>query len=222
MYIQKKGVVLLITLFFITAISILILKNLDDSNQFIKEVSHDTALTQINITNKNVQDEVIKLVNNYQDNIDELLEISSNGIPFNYGDIQLFIKIEEYYPKDCNLNEIKNPDDISAKCISIGDNISYPYDFMQVVKKYKPKNGFENQKQLEFVIDKYKLSSRDDKIDIVKDNFGFFTIPLDQYSRYLTCSFDININNIKATSEFVFKLGLTKIEEGTFSLVLTN
>ena len=181
----------------------------------------------INITNKNVQYEVIKLVDKYKDNIDELLEIASAGIPFDYGNINLIIKLENYIEKDCNLNDIKNLKDLDNKCESIStDYISYPYDFMQVVKKYKPKNGFENQKQLEFVIDKYKLSSRDDKIDIVKDNFGFLTIAQNQdnesISRYLKCSYDININNIKATSSFIFKLGLRKIEKGSHSLVLTN
>jgi len=227
MYIQKKGVVLLITLFFITAISILILKNLDDSNQFIKEVSHDTALTQINITNKNVQDEVIKLVNKYKDNIDELLEIASAGIPFDYGNINLIIKLENYIEKDCNLNDIKNLKDLDNKCESIStDYISYPYDFIEVLNRYKPKEGLKNQKQIEFVIDKYILSSRDDKIHMAKDNFGFLTIAQNQdnesISRYLKCSYDININNIKATSSFIFKLGLRKIEKGSHSLVLTN
>ncbi len=225
MHMKKKGVVLLITLFFITAISVLILKNLDDSEKFIDEVSQDVSLTQINITNKNVQDEVIKLVNKYHDNIDELLEISSLGIPFDYGDIKLFIKIEDYEFKDCNLNDVSNTEQLYSKCSTFTtENILYSYEFIEQLKKYKPKDGFKNQKQIEFFLDKYKLSTKDEKIDEVRENLEFLKMPDSETTsiRYLKCSFNIDIDNIKAISEFVFKVGQTKIEDNTFNLILTN
>ncbi len=222
MHMKKKGVVLLITLFFITAISVLILKNLDDSEKFIDEVSQDVSLTQINITNKNVQAEVIKLVNSYQDNIDELLEIASAGVPFEYGNIKLFVNIEEMILGDCDINKIKNQEDLYSICSdAITQHISYPYDFVEQLNKIKSANGFKNQKQIEFFLQKYQNITKDEKIMDIKDSFGFMNISSDSGdNRYIKCSFDIDVDNIKAKNSFVFKVGSEDLK--SFDLVLTN
>jgi hypothetical protein len=221
---QKKGVVLLVTLFFIMSISVLILKNLDDSNKFIKETTQDVSLVQIKITNQNVQDEVMKLVNNYKDNIDELLAIASSGIPFDYGNVKLFISIEEYIAEDCNINNIKTDEDLYKYCSEYTtDNISYPYEFINLLKEYKAqKYIFKNKQQVEYFLNKYKQITNDEKIDDIRGNFEVFNVPQDKdgqsTSRLLKCTYSINTNDANANAQFVFKLGEQKIQDDTFVL----
>lgn len=207
---KKKGIVLLITLFFITAISVVILKNLEDSQKFIPEVSFDNSLTQLNITNKNVQDEVIKLLNDYkaeEEVIDGILEATSLGIPFDYGDIRLTISLNEYNIKSCNINNIKSTKSLNEKCENIVENILYQYDFVRILKSYQP---ISNQNQLEYFLDKYIQETRDDKIKFSKDEFETINQKDLNSSRYIECSYDISISDLNVTSNFIFKLGEDK------------
>lgn len=206
---MKKGIVLLITLFFISAISILILKNLDDSEQFIKEVATDTSLTQLNITVKNVQKEVLQLTTRYQENIDELLEISSEGIPFNYGNVDLIIQLEEYILKECNLNDINTTQVLYEKCPNTVEYISYIDDFMNIKKQY-PK--IENRYQLDHIITRYKNKTRDEKVEEIRiDGFEYLSKKDDESSIYLICHVDIDIDSIKAKNRFIFNLDSKKV-----------
>ena len=98
--------ILLITLFFISALSVLILKNLDDSEQFIKATALDNTLIQLKITSRNIEDQVRKLIKKYNNNIDDVVKITQNGIPMNLKGIDMLIKLEYYNDIDCNINDI--------------------------------------------------------------------------------------------------------------------
>ena len=68
---------------------------------------------------------------------------------------------------------------------------------------------------LDFVIEKYKLKTRDAKADQAKELIEPYDIKYNSESedenRYLVTQFDIDVNGIKARSEFIFKLGSKEI-----------
>ncbi len=205
---KKKGIVLLITLFFITAISMVILQNLEDSESFIKEVSLDDTLTQNKITTQNVQKEIIKLINKYKGDdeaINGILEVAVLGIPFNYGNIDLVIYLEEYFTNGCNLNTINLKSPLNGQCEEyITNNILYEYDFLEKLKKYKP---FNTKEQIRYFINQYIQDTRDDKISLVIDDFGYLKKDENETARYIKCNYDISIQDRNSTVEFIFKIG---------------
>jgi len=202
---KHKGVALLITLFFISAISLIILKNLDDSNSFMDEVEFDTALTQLKITNANVQDEVIPLMKKYyvdNDTIDEILKITSDGIPFDYGNITLFLSVDEFHYPSCGLKGINTMKKLAEACEdSIVDKISYPYEFIDIIKKY----DMVNQEQVDWVIDKYLIETKDPNFKKIKNKFGYLSSE-DQNGTFFKCKYNIKVNGLNAECSFIFNV----------------
>jgi hypothetical protein len=92
--IRKKGIVLLITIFFISAISILILQNIKDTEQLLDNSSYNSDLSQVQITIQNIKDEIPKFLTKNKANIDIILEKAS-VIPFKYGNVDLVLNIED-------------------------------------------------------------------------------------------------------------------------------
>lgn len=208
---QKKSIILLITLSFITVISILILKNLSDSNKFIKEVSLDSSLMQMNILDKNIKDEVIKLTYKHKDDIKDgtgeefVLPIT---LPFEFENISTTITLEEFFlsETDCYLKEINTTEILNEKCEEDTVNgILYPYEFMLLLKDLKP----NDKAQLEYFLDKYKQKTGDDKIDSVKDRFSY--IKYDDNITYLQCSYTAEISDINFSASFIYNLDSKKI-----------
>jgi hypothetical protein len=213
---QKRAIVLLITLFFISAISILILKNLNDSEQFIQEVSCDTTLTQLKLTSTNIQDEIVNLINKNKNNIDSILEITSSGIPFGYGNINLSLILEQYFIPECYLNDINYTNNVNKQCgDDIANEILYPYDFVTILSKYKP---ISNQQQIDYFIRDYQYQTKDDEINDIKEQFGFIKQDINE-TIYLKCSYNIVVQNSDASSNFIFKLdGNNTVVSFDFSL----
>ena len=202
---RKSGIVLLITLFFIFSISILIMKNLDDHTQFIDESEFETTLIQAQISSKNVENEIISLVKKYYDNIDEILDITSKGIPFDYGNIKLNIVLEDYGDStQCDLNDINDSLPLVGQCEQyIVDNISYPSDFTELLKDYKNKyEDFKNQDQVDYFLDDYKYQTRDENIENVQEDFTFLSV--DDNASYFQCDYEMLINSNTINGTFVF------------------
>ena len=215
---QKKGIILLITLFFISSISLLIIKNLGDSEKFMQIISYDTVYAQLKLTTQNVQEEITEFASKHKDDIDDIIEYTSLGIPFNYGDINLTITLEHYTFKDCNLNDVKTVEDLNNKCSEdTVNNILYQYDFIELRNK-KIFNTFSNQKQINYFIDTYTNYTRDDRIQLVKNDFEY--IKEDENKTYLECNYDMTISDVDASSKFVFELDSKDIK--SFELLLTD
>ncbi len=213
---KKKGIVLLITLFFISAISVIILKNLDDSQKFIEEVSFDSSIAQVQLTNQNLQDEIINIVSSNKEHIDELIEITSLGIPFNYGDINLSITLEEYFLPNCYLNDINTTEQLNEKCDeTIVENITYQYDFIETLKQYKP---IKNQNQIDYFLYIYKQKTKDEKISLVNENFSYIPHDTNGTKRYIKCNYQLNTNGIGCSSNFIFEVDSKKIVSFDFML----
>jgi len=218
---MKKSIALLITLFFIASISVLILKNLNDSDSFMDEVSFDTALTQFKITNDNIQSEVMGLIKKYKDDNESLsaiLEITSAGVPFEYGNLSIFITLD-YAPfdPDCYLSNLKGDnalDTLFNRCDQdLLENILYPYDFIEIFKN----KDIKNQKQLDFLIDEYITYSKDDKIGSVREQFGYKNIVDANITEdRFRCEYELSIANINTKCYFDFNASAKEIE--TFKL----
>ncbi|MEA3314876.1 MAG: hypothetical protein U9Q30_03345 [Campylobacterota bacterium] len=218
---MKKSIALLITLFFIASISIFILKNLNDSNSFMDEVSFDTALTQFKITNNDIQTEVMGLIAKYKDDnetLGEILEITSMGVPFEYGNLSIFITLD-YAPilPDCYLSNLKGDnalDTLYNRCDEdLLKNILYPYDFIDIFKG----QDIKTQKQLDYLIDEYIISSKDDKMDSVRTQFGYInTADLNITEDKFRCEYELTIANINTKCYFDFNATAKEIE--TFKL----
>lgn len=202
---KKKGIILLITLFFISAISVLILKNLGDSEKFISEVSFDTKLTQFKIVNENVQQEIIKILNENKDYIDDILK-EAQIIPLRYGNVNLLIELVELPTKECNINNIKNVQDIVTQCNQdVSYNIENQYKFVEDLNKIRKDTNITNQQQLDYFIEEYKTGANDDQIDNISDKFSY--ISTDENATYLSCKYTILLDELsKANSYFIFKL----------------
>ena len=89
---MRKGIVLLITIFFISAISILILQNLKNTEEYLDTISFDTKLSQTQISMDNIQDEIPKFFKKNKDNIDQILE-NTAILPLSFGDINVLLNI---------------------------------------------------------------------------------------------------------------------------------
>ena len=213
---RKNGIALLITLFFISTISIIILKNLSDSESFIEEVAFDSSLSQLKLTNKNLKDEIINLVFRYKENIDQLLEITSLGVPLSYGDMNLSITLDEYFIPNCYLNDINTTEQLNEKCDeTIVENIAYQYDFIETLRQYKP---IKNQNQLNYFLNIYKQKTKDDKISLINENFGYIAPDINDTKRYIKCNCDLNTYSLNSSSEFIFEINSKKIVSFEFTL----
>jgi type III secretory pathway component EscR len=201
---KKSGIVLLITLFFIFSISILILKNLQDHEQFLNESSLETTLIQMQMSSENIQNEVKSLVKKYKENIDEIINITSNGIPFDYGNIRLNIILDIYDVNRCDLNSIKFDQPFYEQCEqNIIDNISYQYDFIRLLKQYRNNyHKFSSQDQIDYFINDYKNKTKDENIDNIKNDFTF--LKADENTTYLKCSYEMLLNSNTINGIFVF------------------
>ena len=204
---KKKAIVLLISLFFIIAISTLILKNLDDSNEFIN-ISQDTYnLTQTNITVNNVKDEVLKLFKNKKDNIDYLLGVLPNNLPLNFKNIMLQINITKIEPDELyNLNNPNISDNIDD---NMTNNIYYTYDFFSLIKD----KNITNFRQIDSLVNEYIFITKDKKILNIKDKFSFldFNTSIDNNNSntniYIKCDYNIDVNGLKSNANMIFKVG---------------
>ena len=204
---MKKSVVLLITLFFISLLSLLILQNLEDTDKFLDEVSYDKNLLQLKLISSNIEKEVLSLVSKNKDHIDKILEITSDTIPLNFRHILVELTLERYYIPPCNINDIKlnkNLDEVCDQDIVL--NISYPYEFKSIVTKHIP---FTSTQQIDYIIDLYKTKTKDETVDYVKEQFGFLSP--DTNTTYLKCYYNMDISSLNASKEFIFRLDDLKV-----------
>lgn len=221
---KKKAVILLITLFFISVISLVILKNLDDSEKFFNEVTFDTVSNQVMISDKNIKDELLGLIKRYNDDdeIDKILEITSSGVPLEYGDINLTLSMSDYTFQDCYLNDITTPEKLIDNCDEYtSNNILYLYDFVELLKSFG--NNINTKEKLDYFLTKYKQNTKDDKIDLVKDRFEVIKMPPEDSNsskRYLQCDYILRVSDKNVSCSFIIEStanGEPKIVSNTIS-----
>lgn len=199
----KKGVVLLITLFFIMAITAIIAKNLKSTDEFIDEVAISSSLTQLHFTIENVNNQIAQIIKQINDKgiLDEILS-SLDTIPLNYGNVKILLDMEQYDATSYyNLNDVnlsKKTDELFQQ------NVLSQYDFFEVyLKKYKKEYGeFKNKRQISYFIEEYQKNTKDDTIFNIKDKFTH--IHSDLNTTYISCDYLIDVQNIKSQVNMVF------------------
>ena len=184
----KKGIVLFVTLLFITALTALILKNLDITDEFIGISSKNANIKQLEISIENINTEVVSMFKTK--GIKSLPE--DIEFPFSYGNVEVAIHLEEYD----NINRYKLDENLTTFPPDIDRNT-----LMEIVRG---KPIITNQRQIDYVIDEYIKQTNDYKILEVAEQFSFKTI--DTNKTNVLCKYDIDIDGLSANVFFVFDL----------------
>ena len=128
---MKKGVVLFITIAFVTIISIFILKNLDNTDKYLENQNFIASNTQLLISIQNTQEQVSKILVNNKNTVDKFLEdtLVDSSIPLkiNIEDLKIDFNFNKYEKVDIN---ILSKDDKSKINELFSDNNIYNFLFV--------------------------------------------------------------------------------------------
>ena len=181
---MKKSIVLLISLFFISALSILIIKNLEDTNLFFAEKNHKINKTQIITSFNNIQVEISEIFKNNKNNITNIIaELNSEYIPIGIKDILISFTITEYDKVNINLLSNKDSKDYAELTTLFSDyEISnfdgFKYVYKEIEDEYKntkdENEGFvKNNKQIDDIINIIIEKTYNNEILNIKNKLGF-------------------------------------------------
>ena len=202
---MKKSIILLITMLFITAIILLIMDNLKDSDKFFNTSSSGANFVQMNVSIKNINNELIKQLN----------KVSKEDLEDAFKKIKLLttmpIEIIKIKNIDSKMITQDNYYDINKDYTNTDDsylieNIDYRYDLFKLVKD----KNITNSRQLTSIINDYINITKDDKIlKLIKDDK--FLINYKQYDDinntklFISCNYDLQINNLKSHIDMIFE-----------------
>ena len=172
---MKKAIVLFISLLFIAAVSLLILKNLEDTDSYVSEQNSKFSKTQIMFYINNAKDEIAGVLNSVKLNSDEdkqrevLKDYVGVNFPIIMEDAKITIRLEEY--DKYNINLLKEKDEKkyeNFKDFLVRESI---YDFEGLQEVYTEE--VKNSKQLDFILEKFEKESYNTDISKIKDYIGF-------------------------------------------------
>lgn len=184
---MKKSIVLLISLFFITALSALIIKNLDDTNDYITLQNSKINKIQLLSLVKNTQEEVSSIFQKNSENIDEVVNSQLvEYFPLKINDIDLKFKIAAY--DKVNLNDLNSTNEVDKKTVIdfLNSNDVYNTDNLRYILK---DNKITSKNQLEDVLKVYSKEIYDDKILEIKDYLGFLDRKNPLYELFIKIDF---------------------------------
>ncbi len=177
---MKKAVVLMITLFFIASVSILILKNLNDTDTYIKEYNQKISKVQ-----------VLSLIENVKEQLKNLVK-SASTINFDLGGISQIIPIYEaniifdikdYEKYDINLlgeDESKNEEEMEKFRELFYKNSVSDFDRLkEFYLKQKEKNkDFKiiDKRQLDRFLDKFVQEVYNRDIYKISKQIGYLAL----------------------------------------------
>ena len=166
---MKKSIVLLISLFFIAAVSLLIIQNLEDTNSYVNEQNSKFAKTQIIFFLNNAKDEISKVLSQNQGNeISSYLDIP---YPIEVKDAKIIVKLQEYDKYNINLLKSKNEKDYIPIQKFFEKNGIYYIETFKYLMKENP--DIKNYKQLNKFLDDATKENSDKKLLELKDYLGF-------------------------------------------------
>ncbi len=167
---MKKSIVLLISLLFIAAVSLLIIKNLSDTDSYLSEQNAKFSKTQIMFLLNNTKDEISKIL---AKNIDKeiLRDYTNKDFPILLQDAKITMRLEEYDKYNINLlNEKDEKKYEYFKDFLIRNDI---YDIEILKGILIENNRIQNSKQLDESLEKFEKESYTSNIFKVKDYIGF-------------------------------------------------
>lgn len=169
---MKKSIVLLISLLFITAISALILKNLDDTEIYVSEQNSKINQVQLMLVVKNVQKQISNLFSSNKEQLQSVIDAQSGAYyPLQIENIQLVFKVEPYTKINLNKLNSKNKEEATQIISELNDLGVYNIDNLQYLLRG---SEIESNKQLDNILDDFIKQTYDNKILEVKDLLGFF------------------------------------------------
>ncbi|MFX4219279.1 hypothetical protein ACOL3B_10335 [Aliarcobacter butzleri] len=166
---KKKGVILLITLFFIISISILILKNLSDTNSYLTEQNSKFAKVQMLYYINNIKNEFLRLLKDT--NKEGLVKYFNMNFPVQMEDIKIKIRLEEYNKYNINLLKAKDKKDYYYFSEFLKSYDIYDIYILQSI--LSELNTIRTNKQLDEVFKKFDKESYNNNLFKVKDYIGF-------------------------------------------------
>jgi hypothetical protein len=184
---NKKGIVLFVTLLFIVALSVLIVKNLAITDEFIGISSKNANIKQLEISIENINKEVVSMFKTK--GIKSLPE--DIEFPFSYGNVEVAIHLEEYD----NINRYKLDENVTTFPPDIDRS-----SLLEIIKGKR----IENQRQVDYVIDEYINKTNDYRILEVAEQFTYY--PILPPNKNISCRYDVDIDGLKANVFFVFSL----------------
>lgn len=167
---MKKSIVLLISLFFIATLSLLILKNLKDTDSYLSEQNAKFTKTQILFYINNTKDEISKV---FSKNLDReaLKEYVGLEFPLFIQDAKITMRLEEYDKYNINLLSEKDEKKYEFFKDFLIRNDIYDIDILR--DNFLENNKIKNSKQLDFLLEKFQKESYRSDIFKVKDYIGF-------------------------------------------------
>ena len=179
---MKKSIVLLISLFFIAAVSLLIMKNLEDTDLYLSEQNSKFSKTQIMFLLDNTREEIKGILASIVKDVDEdkqrevLKDYVGVNFPILMEDARIIMRLEEYDKYNINLlKESKNKKTDEEKYKYFKDFLAREniYDFERLQDIYSENNQVKNSKQLDFILEKFEKESYNSDISKVRDYIGF-------------------------------------------------
>jgi len=206
----KQSVVLLISIMFIAMISALIVKNLDDSNNFIKSATNAQALTQLSVTIENLNKEILPFLSDNPENIEEIQSFFSIK-SVTYGNV--YVKVDmQTYPGEYDLVTIKNAKKLYYEELS--KYVSYEYEFVHILQSLPE---IQSQRQASMFINKYIKQTGDEQIAEIKDKFTFFETKLDgKKMQIYNIIYHIKISEKYYNVKLIYNIDKRKIEDFEF------
>lgn len=173
---MKKSIVLLISLFFIAALSILVLKNLDDTNSYLEEQNSRFNKVQTLVLIENLQKQISDIFMNYEDKIESILESQlQEYFPLKIENINMYFKILPYEKIDINKLLSKNETERKEINKFFEDNDVYNTSVIKDLLVLKNVEKIISNKQLDDIIDSFIKETYDDRILDIKDEIGFLS-----------------------------------------------
>lgn len=167
---MKKSIVLLISLLFIAVISLLILKNLQDTDSYLAEQNAKFSKTQIMFYINNAKDEISNILSKKLDE-DILKEYIGVEYPILVQDAKISIKLEEY--DKYNINLLNEKDDKKYEYLKDFLQRNEIYDIYTLQAILKENDNIKNNKQLDNLFEKFEKESYNIDISKVKEYIGF-------------------------------------------------
>lgn len=166
---MKKSIVLLISLFFIAAVSLLIIQNLKDTDSYLSEQNSKFAKTQIMFLINNTKDEISKTLSQNQGNdISSYLDVD---YPLVVKDALITIRVEKYDKYDINLLNKKDEKDYENLKKFLEKNGVYDVENFKYLMQ---NNGnIKNYKQRDELLNDFAIQLYDKRILDLKDYLGF-------------------------------------------------
>jgi hypothetical protein len=173
---NKKAIVLFITLFFIVAFSILIMKNLDDTDKYIQQSEYQSNINQVLISIKNTQEQFSNLLSKHSNKIDDVLEEEGSimgKIPLSQKELKISFNIKEYDKVDVNITKGQENEALRKLFNEYG---VYDYDYFVDIYHQKVVDKINNNKQLVDIISNFIIKTNNYQIKKIENKLGFLAL----------------------------------------------